>query len=390
VLIGLVDAAFLVHNLGTREAAWLRRPWTLAALPWWVWGVLCSALGPGGMPSVVQALLAARFFLFAAALGDWVLVPEAMRRRLWLAVAASAAWIGLESWQQYMTGTNVFGIPRWVDGALTGPFNKPRAGAAFALLLFPALVPPVMVLLGGGWGRRIGGLALAAAGVATMVLIGQRMPALLTVLGLIICGALLPRFRPAVAGAVTVAALLLAAAPILSPPTFNKEVVRFGEQIAHFPTSSYGLLFTRATVMAEAHPLLGRGFRGFRNACNEAQYQAGIPALGIADTRNGGPEACNLHPHNFYLEAATSAGLPGLALFAALVLTWLAALGRGLRDHPAPLRVALFATACMALWPLASTSEFFSVPNAGWLFLMLGWGFAELHNCTPATRRAPP
>jgi len=352
--------------------------------------VLCSALGPGGTPSLLQALLAGRFFLFAAALGDWVLVPAAMRRRLWLAYAASAAWIALEAWQQYLLGANVFGTPRWEDGALTGPFTKPRAGAAFALVLFPALVPPVMALLGGGWGRRIGALALAAGGVATMVLIGQRMPALLMLLGLIVCAALLQRLRPVVAGAVAAGALLLAATPAVSPPTFGKLVLHFSEQIAHFPASPYGLLYTRATVMAEAHPLLGLGFRGFRNACNEPRYQGGIPALGIADTRNGGRQACNLHPHNFYLEAATSAGLPGLALFAALALTWLATLGHGLVRDPAPLRVALFATAFMALWPLASTSEFFSVPNCGWLFLALGWGFAEAAHCKRETPRPSP
>ena len=382
-LIGVVDAAFLLHVLRMRDAGWLRRPWIAAALAWWSWGVLCSAVGPGGAASLLQAVLAVRFFVFAAALGEWVLEAEPMRRRLWLAVAASAAWIALESWQQYLLGTNVFGHPRWGDGALTGPFNKPRAGAAFAFVLLPALLPPVMVLWRGGWERRIGGMLLAVAGVATMVLIGQRMPVLLMLLGLAVCAALLPRFRPVVVAAVAAGALLLAATPVLSPPTFDKLVVHFSNQIAHFPKSAYGLLYTRAVVMTEAHPLLGLGFRGFRNACNEPRYEAGIPWLGVADTLSGGPEACNLHPHNFYLEAATSAGLPGLALFAALALAWLAGLGRGLPRQPEPLRVALFATACMALWPLASTNEFFSVPNCGWLFLLLGWGLAE------ARARAP-
>jgi O-antigen ligase len=375
-LIGIVDVAFLLQTLRTRDLAWLTRPWTAAALAFWSWLVLCSTVGPGGAPSLVQALLAIRFFLFAAALGDWVLVPRAMRRWLWLAVAASAAWIALEAWQQYLLGRNLFGMPRWEDGALTGPFKKPRAGAAFALVLLPSLLPPAARLLAGGWARRIGGSALLAAGAATIVLIGQRMPVLLALLGLLVCAALLRRFRPALAGAIAAGALLLAATPVLSPPTFNKLVVHFGEQIGHFPASSYGLLYTRAVAMTAANPVFGLGVRGFRRACGAPQYDAGIPALGIPDTR-AGPAACNLHPHNFYLEASTAAGLPGLVLFAALALVWIAALGRGLLRHPEPLRVGLFATAVMALWPLASTSEFFSVPNCGWLFLVLGWGFAE-------------
>lgn len=376
VLIAVVNAAFLVHVASTRETAWLRRPYTLVALPWWGWTVLCSALGPGGMPSVVQALVAARFFLFAAALGDWVLVRARTRQLLWAAVAAAAAWIALETWQQYLTGTNVFGAPRWVDGALTGPFSKPRAGAAFALVLFPALLPPATALLRAGGRRWVAGMLLAAAGVLTMLLIGQRMPALLTLLGLLVSGLLLPRFRPALIGALVAGAVLLAATPVLSPRTYDKLVVHFREQIADFSRSPYGLLATRAVVMTEDHPLIGLGLRGFRVACEQPQYGAGIGWLGIRDTSNAGPEACNLHPHNFYLEAATSAGLPGLALFAALALTWLTVLGRGLLRAPDPVRAGLFVTVLMALWPMASTSEFFSVPNCGWLFLMLAWGFA--------------
>jgi hypothetical protein len=376
VLIAVVDGVFLLHVAGTRDTAWLRRPYTLAALPWWGWIVLCSALGPGGVPSVVQALVAVRFFVFAAALGDWVLVGARTRRLLWVAVAAAAAWIALETWQQYLTGSNIFGAPRWIDGALTGPFAKPRAGAGFALVLFPALLVPVMALLRGGRARQVAGVLLASGGVLTMLLIGQRMPALLTLLGLLVSGLLLPRFRPALIGALVAGAVLLAATPALSPRTYDKLVVHFRSQIADFSRSPYGLLATRAVVMTEDHPLLGLGLRGFRIACDQPQYGAGIGWLGIRDTSDAGPEACNLHPHNFYLEAATSGGLPGLALFGALALAWLAVLGRGLLRTPDPVRVGLFVTVLMALWPIASTSEFFSVPNCGWLFLALGWGFA--------------
>ncbi len=394
VLIGIVDGAFLLHAVGTRDWGWLRRPYTLTALPFWSWLVVCSALGPGGFPSLVQALVALRFFVFAAALGEWVLPRAQTRRWLWAMVVLSAAWIALECWQQYVTGANLFGLPRWEDGALTGPFNKPRAGAAFALVLFPAMLPPAVALIAGersaraGLARPIAGALLIAGGVATMVLIGQRMPALLTLLGFVVTGLLLPRIRLTLAGALLVGAVLVAATPVVSPPTYAKLVLHFRAQAENFARSPYGLLFTRATVMTEDHPLFGLGFRGFRISCEDPRYDSGIAWLDIRGTATASPEKCNLHPHNFYLEAATSAGLPGLALFAGLVLTWLSALGRGLRRAPEPLRVALFVTALMALWPIASTSEFFSVPNCGWLFLMLGWGFAERGAAASSPARA--
>lgn len=380
VLIGTVDGVFLLHVVATRDASWLRRPWTLAALPFWAWLVVCSALGPGGGPSLVQALVAVRFFVFAAALGDWVLARATIRRWLWIAVAASAAWIALECWQQYLLGTNIFGYPRWIDGALTGPFNKPRAGGAFALVLFPAVLAPAAALMARrGW-RPFAGALLVAGGVATMVLIGQRMPALLTLLGLVVAGLLLPRVRPALAGALVLGGALVAATPVLSPPTYAKLVVHFRAQAGDFAESPYGLLYTRAVVMTEDHKLFGLGFRGFRLDCRDHRYDAGIPWLGVRNTAHASPEKCNLHPHNFYLEAATSAGLPGLVFFAGMAVVWLATLARGLMRAPDPVRVALFVAALMALWPIASTNEFFSVPNCGWLFLMLGWGFAEYRN----------
>lgn len=385
VLIGIIDGAFLLHAAAARDWGWLRRPWTLATLPFWSWLVLCSALGPGGWPSEIQALVAIRFYVCAAALGDWVLARAATRRWLWAMVAASAAWIAIECWQQYLFGVNIFGDPRCDDGSLTGPFNKPRAGAAFALILFPALLPAAAAFITGrdsiraSLARPIAGALLVVASVATMVLIGQRMPALLMLLGIATTALLLPRTRLALAGALLVGSLVIAATPVISPPTYAKLVVHFRQQMTDFPRSPYGLLFTRATVMAEDHPLLGLGFRGFRISCDEARYDAGIPWLGIRDTAHAGPERCNLHPHNFYLEAASSSGFPGLACFAGMVVVWLTVLGRGLMRVPDPVRVGLFVTVLMALWPLASTSEFFSVPNCGWLFLMLGWGFAEYH-----------
>ena len=390
ILIGIVDGLFLLHAASARDWAWLRQPWTLAAAPFWFWLVLCSALGPGGWPSLIQAVVAIRFFVFAAALGNWVLARAPTRYWLWLMVAASAAWIAIESWQQYLLGTNIFGMPRCIDGSLTGPFSKPRAGAALALILFPALLPPAARLMAGSGRPRggvvlpIAGALLAIAGVATMVLIGQRMPAMLTLLGVVTAGALLPRARVALFGALLIGAAVIAATPVISPPTYGKLVVHFSQQMADFPRSPYGLLFTRAAVMTEQHPLLGLGFRGFRISCNQPRYEAGIPSLGIRGTADGGPEACNLHPHNFYLEMSSSAGLPGLAAFVALVAVWLATLGKGLLRAPDPLRVGLFAAALIALWPLASTSEFFSVPNCGWLFLVLGWGLAESRAPRPA------
>ena len=378
MLIATADVAFVLHVWIRRDLAWLRQPFTRAAIAWWAWLVLCSALGTGGL---LLGILAIRLPLLSCAAGEWLLVhgnAARRRRHLWLVLAAAFAWIGLECWQQALTGSNMFGQPRWTDGALTGPFNKPRAGPAFILLFFPVLVPATLALLGGtGRGRRYLGLAPAVLGVATMVLIGQRMPNVLMVLGLGAIALLVPRLRWPVLAAGALGGVLLAALPMLSPATHNKLVLHFAEQMRHFATSDYGLIFVRAVGVAQLHPWFGLGFDGFKRGCADIWAMHGIGWLNIPDENlNGGMRACNLHPHNYYLEAADNAGWLGALLFALMVLTVLARLGRGTWRAPDGVRAGLFVGALVAFWPAASTSALTSMPNGGWVFLLLGLGFA--------------
>lgn len=391
MLIAAIGLLFLLHVALTRQEAWLLAPFAIASSAWWLWLSVCSAIGSGG---VLLGLLAIRLPLLAVAAGTWCLAgPDGARRQhlLWLVLAASLAWVGLECWQQYLTGSNLFGQPRWGDGALTGPFNRPRAGPAFILLLFPVLLPAVLSLWQGGRRRRLAALALAVLGVATQLLIGQRMPAVLMLVGLAASALILPVLRPAILAALAAGCTLLAGLPWLSPEANTKLVLHFGEQMRHFGESPYGLIFVRAYAVAEQHPWTGLGFDGFRRGCTDIWNMHGINWLHIpTDQLNGGFAACNLHPHNYYLEAADNAGLPGLALFTLMAATALFCIGRGLRRRPEPVQAGLFAATLLAFWPVASTSAFTSMPNGGWVFLLVGAGLArEAGNAGALTPFAP-
>jgi O-antigen ligase len=287
-------------------------------------------------------------------------------------LTAAAIYIAAQTWLQFAIGRNLQGFPRSGDGELTGPFLQPRAAAPFSRLLFPALLPAVDRLL---TRNRLAAFALAIAGVGTVVLIGQRMPLLLTILGLVTTALMLPSLRRIMLIALAAGALLLAAPPIISPPTFYRLVEKFGAQMAHFPDSDYGLIAARAATITTDHPLFGQGFDGFRNACPDPRYHRGW-SLAPAHPDGGGAGICNIHPHNHYLEAATNAGLPGLVLFSAMILAWLIALSRHLGKTPDPLRVGLFVAALIQEWPLASASGFSAVEIAGLFFLQLGLGLA--------------
>ena len=392
ILIGVTDALFLIHVSAARDTAWLRRPFVWAAGAWWLWQIMCSALGTGGL---VLALVAFRLPLLAVALGAWALASARARRRLWYMLAASVTWIVVESWEQDLTGRNIFGVPRYGDGALTGPFNRPRAGPALILTLFPVLVPLTAGLLGASRLRvKLAGVLTAVLGVVTVLMIAQRMPSMLLFLGLVVTAALLPTLRLGVAAAVLAGLLVVAATPVVAPEAYQKLVVRTQEQLTNFVYSPYGEIWVRAAVIAEQHPWTGLGFDGFRRGCSDPRAIRGLPALGVtlAQARIA-TDACNIHPHNYYLEAADNGGVPLLVLFAAMVAAAWLTLARGLRRGLSPLRAGLLVGFTLAMWPIASTSALTSMPNAGWIFLLLGMGFAESasqEETRPCRNPAPP
>lgn len=380
-LIAIILLLFLARSGLLKDWSWLRRPWLGIALAWWGWVLLCSlpSIGEGGSRSLVQAAVVGRYILFVAALEHAVLADPAFRRWLWAVLAACAAWIGLSALLQATTGRNLAGYPRWGDGELTGPFQKPRAGPPLARLLPVAVIPLIFALLEAGrqWWRPVLAAALAAAAIASVVLIGQRMPVLLTVLAMGVAALFLPRLRLPVLAALALGATLVAASAVVAPPTFYRLVTKFTTQMAIWPESNYGQIASRAVAIAQDHPLTGRGFEGFRSGCMQERYWRGwTHATNPADT-GGGALGCNLHPHNIYLQAVTDAGLPGLALFTAMILAWGATLARGLWHNPTPLRVALLATWAAAFWPLASTMNAFSIEFGGLTFLLIGFGLAE-------------
>ena len=381
VLIALIGLGWLVRCTLLGEWRWLREGWVPFALAWWGWVIFCSlpGIGWGGTNSLVQALVVGRYLLLLVALERQVLSNQAVRRWLWAVLAACAAWIGFSALVQFATGRNLAGYARWSDGELTGPFRKPRAGAPLSRLLPVVIIPPIGALLAAGaqrW-RIVVAAGLAALAVAMVVLIGQRMPVLLTVLGLVVAAGLLPRLRVPVAAALLLAAGLVAASAVVAPPTFYRLVTKFSTQMAMLPESNYGQIASRAVAIAEDHPWTGRGFDGFRGGCADPRYWRGWRHAADPSDDGGAMLGCNIHPHNIYLQAVTDAGLPGLVLYGTMVIAWGMALMRGLWRRPAPLRVGLFATFVIAHWPLASNQSAFAIELAGLSFLLLGFGLAE-------------
>jgi hypothetical protein len=386
--IGLADLCFLMRSALSHDWAWLRTRWLWVAGAWWLWLVFCSlpipgtALGEGGTRSLVQALATVRFLVLVAAMEHLILRTREARSWIYRLIAASVIWITLNSIIQDIFGRNLIGWPPAGEGVLTGPFGTARAGPPMARIIIPAVLPAVAVLLGRSNLRATcGAYALLLGSVVIMVLIGQRMPLVLVVMGLVIVAFLLRRLRPLVLTAAVAGALLLAASPIVAPSAYFRLVEKFSAQMEHFATSAYGQLYARALEVGEQNPVIGLGFEGFNTGCPRPAYFR--PSFDGSQRDGGGAAICWHHPHNFYFEALDDGGFVGLALFCATAIAWLVPLGRGLWRDPDPMRVALFAAIFVQLWPVQSTSAFTSMPVGGWFFLLLGWAMAESRQSKP-------
>jgi hypothetical protein len=376
------DLSFLAHCALTKNWGWLRIRWVWFAGAWWAWLVRCSLpiagdhLGEGGLRSLVQALATVRFPILVVAMETLILGTSQARRWMYRLVAASAAWIVLNSVIQYIFGRNLIGWPPAAEGVLTGPFGTARAGPALTHIIIPAVVPAIANLLERRRKRATAGAyALLAGSVVIMVLIGQRMPLVLTLAALAVVAVLIRRLRPLVIGAMVAGAILLAASPIVAPDAYYRLVEKFSTQLEHFSTSPYGQLYARAWEVGVRNPVTGMGFDGFGTGCKRPTYFR--PSFDGSEPHGGGAAICWVHPHNYYLQALDDGGFIGLALFCAMAIAWLVPLGRGLWRNPDPLRVALFAAIFIQLWPIQSTTAFTSMPVGGWFFLLLGWAMAE-------------
>ena len=392
-MIDITAAGFLLRSAVGNDWLWLRTRWVQVALFWWGWLVMCSLpVGPfgiGGWPGFGQALATVRFLVFAAALQHVALAEPRGRRLMRGLLVAACLYIAAQLLLQAVTGYNLFGDPRFHDGTLTGPYDKPRASAPLSRLLLPVmLVASVWIAGRAGSAKRSSRWWLLAvsvlpllAGLALMVLAGQRMPLLLVLLGLVVSGLVLRRLRLPLLAALVAAPVLVAISAFVSPRSFGHLVVLFSTQMHDFPNSPYGLIYNRALAIAIANPLTGLGFDGFRNGCSLPAYFQDWPPWSPNNGDGGGAAICVQHAHNHALQALTDSGLIGLALFWAMVVAWLVALGRGLSRGQGGVqqawRVGLFAAVFIHEWPIASASAFTNMPLGGWFFLLLGTGLAE-------------
>jgi O-antigen ligase len=206
--------------------------------------------------------------------------------------------------------------------------------------------------------------------IGAVFISGERMALLLALAGLGFA-ALLQKgmLRTLLTGVLSLAAVGIVVLALSDPRMIGRHVTETVETAKSFHDSPYGEIWRSALHLAGERPVLGVGMKNFRVAC--ADPDIGLPESVV--------NRCATHPHNLYLEFLAESGIPGLAAFVLLVLTWARQLWRGWRIEPHNqwLLGPLVGVAVL-LWPLGPSASFFSNWFGGIFWLSLGWALAAL------------
>ena len=370
IAITLVALLFLAKSFRDRDFSWCREGWFVCLGALWVYISIRSGFSEIPKEAYPRTLPFIRYAVFAAALGRWTLADPWVRKRFGWVLSLLVLFYALDGLLQWVVGFDIF-LRRSVHLSvsdhlrLTGPFTKPILGIMLTWLAFPAMLP--MLIDDNGQLKKgralIMGLAYAVVILALIVLSGERMALMLTLMGGLLSVLLLPLPRRIVFTGLGGMVLLLAALALASPEVLHRQIDSTAETLAHWHESAYGMIFDSDVAVIKGSPVIGVGAGQFLQACSRL-YPGDATAVSVR---------CSTHPHNIYLEWLVEEGVIGFVLFCAAVLCVLASAIRAYPVHRAsPLYVGLLIAFTYRAWPFMSSTGFFSRWGAPPFWLVLG------------------
>ena len=153
---------------------------------------------------------------------------------------------------------------------------------------------------------------------------------------------------------------------IITDSTVSKE-------ISLLRNTGHNRVFRSSIKIWKMQPITGFGFKSFRLKCPEILTKDNL-------VRDDKPQlfACGNHPHNFYLEILSEAGIIGFSLIVVFFIILLKKSIRYLIKYKSKynesyfLLLALIVTFFIDIWPIKSTGSFFTTWNATAFWLNIG------------------
>lgn len=368
IAFSLIAILFLIRSGLGLGWGWLRTPWLTAALVFWGYLLLISAVAISPEDSYSRALPFLRFVLFAAALQHWLLADGRTLRRFLISLALTVSFVLLDCLYQYVMGVDIIGRTAQGPSRLTGPFANDVVGTFLAKVSLPLL----------GWwfawsaGRghlswSIGGLLALFIGL--VILLSGERTALVSYamgLGIVVLAVRTIRWPLLIIG---LAGFIGLGSIIASDDELHERFVSVTvSDLQDFWNNRYGIIFVRAIEAWEQAPITGVGLKNFRLTCETDNF------------RHAGPidTWCFTHPHTPYLEVLSETGIIGLTLFLIMIGLVLKEIIAGWRPSRPdfPLVAASAASLVMFLWPLMVSKSLFANWNAMLFWLAIGLAVA--------------
>lgn len=305
VITGL---SFLYYSYRKHDWSWTRRPWFLLTLPFWFFLLLFNVpFSAYPMESLGYGLAFIRWPLFAAALAYWVFDDKERQTRFLQGLLVTSLLVVADTGWQYVFGTDWFGIERFLDDRLTGPFRNPVPGTLMLRVWFIGLFAVMF------WhqskqskGGLIWYLLYLLIGLIFTFITGERMALMLFVTAsmLVIVALYLEHRDKWLSLSLGIAVIVLSLWCVMQafPATTERSVLSVADKLSHFLDSDYGRVFTAAWQVWQKHFWFGSGVHTYQQVCEQM------------DLFVGSAMQCT-HAHNLYLQLGAETGLIGVGLF---------------------------------------------------------------------------
>lgn len=364
IAISIIAFLLIVRSQFGLGWQWLRTSWISAALVFWGYLLLVSALAIEPDDSFGRALPFIRFILLAAAMQHWLLTDQRSIQIFLRVLAATLGFVIVDCLYQYAMGQDIFG--KVAEGAfrLSGPFSNDVVGTFIAKISLPLL----------GWwfawsvtkghlSWLVGGLLAGLIG-GVIMLTGERMALGTYGIGLFVLIVCIKQVRLPLILIGLIALTGLGTTVIASQDLHKRFIGQTVKDIDDFWSGRYGIIFVKAFDVWQDNPLTGVGLKNFRQTCETPNF----------DHKGPVESWCFTHAHNPYMELLSETGFLGLLLFLVVIGLVLRDLSAGWRrTRPDfPLVVGASATLILFLWPLLISKSIFSNWNAMLLWLIIG------------------
>lgn len=373
-ILGLV---FLFKSYTSKDWEWSKVLWVrLSALLTLYISFIVPFFSTDFIPALLNGLAFYRWPLFAAAMVFWVLNSNAKLKVFETGVLAVLAFIFVDTFIQYFTGTDLLGHS--ASGTrLTGPFTKLVPGTFSARVLFIGACFLFFAIKGSYRLKITALLTYLVFAQVFMFVTGERGAFLVTGLAsLVLVVYLLFRFNSerfyllGLGGVLLVSAIAFGLSqPKMVDRTINSTI----DYIVNWKDSPSGshVILPTIEIWQDNSILFGVGVKNYRELCLRSDYD-------YLDKEFGVKRNC-AHPHALYLQWAVETGVIGLILFVLLVGAWIKAFFE--HSNQSTRLVSIFALCAFltTFWPIMGSMSFFNNYVGAVIWLSLSWSLSKTY-----------